>query len=356
MSLDVESEKSDSLFSALTFLVIEKLVLNPLHALTSVSGVITNVLNLMVLTGLGMTSRSNVGVIALSITDLFMSATEMIITSSYFISYLCPDLLFDFQSMISKLLGWIRYPGFFISTWITTFISIERCVSVVYPFRAKQMFSVKRNSAIILCISCLYMGTVYQIFSSLTLSYNEKPSSEMNSSKGEAIIVTFTFTQDTSDVEMIIDIVCAMFLSILCQVVLIVCTALMICALKYSSQVRRPQIEDHNSSGRHKSDGLFHGSLLTPKERRMIKVTLCLALVITGCNIPRYVIVVLYYSMLALDLDKYYELTFCLWIFSDFLISLYSSCNFFVYLKLNSKFRKRLFWIFSINKQKLNSL
>ncbi|KAK6978515.1 FMRFamide receptor [Biomphalaria glabrata] len=336
----------------LTISVEEKLLLAPLHFIASVSGVCTNAINLLILTSLGIRSSVSVATVALSISDLCTSATEMLIVVSYIISYTCQSCPVDFRSISFIPLGWIRYPGFFISSWITTFISIERCCSVVLPFKVKQIFSTKLTSIIIILTSCLFMGIVYQIFASITVLYESVSCKYFDQSDLNYMVLTFTYKNDSSETEWSIDITCAMFLSLLSQAILIFCTVWMTFTLRSSSKVRRLERKDHTNVAGTQRKGWLKGSALSEKERRLIKVTLCLALIITGCNVPRYMTLTLFYTVFITDMAAWASTSLILWGMGDCLISLSYSSNFCVYFLLNRKFKQRFSDLFLNSKLK----
>ncbi|KAI8741906.1 neuromedin-U receptor 2 [Biomphalaria glabrata] len=264
-----------------------------------------------------------------------MSMLEMKISLVFIAGFCFPNVFLEaLRSLMVTLLGWIRYPGFFISSWITTVIAVERCVSVVLPFKVKEMFSPKRSLAAIISISGFYIGLVYQIFEWVAVEYTFVSPNTLNETNSDSTGVVFSSYGSTQEKKILIVVACAMVLSILCQIVLILCTVLMIYALKSSSKVRR---QDSADGGK-----MIKGSALSVKERKLFQVAMCLALVNTGCNIPRYVTVILFYALFILDMETYAGTSFSLWVSSDILQSIYSSCNFFVYLSLNSQYRKRI--------------
>ncbi|KAH9514547.1 hypothetical protein Btru_025627 [Bulinus truncatus] len=344
------SSNSPELISNYMLLTLELFMTTPIHAGASSIGVVTNLLIMMVQARLGLSSSIGVGVFALSLTDFFVTFIDLAVIGCNLLTQVTTvDTPVDIYGLGQIILAWFRYPGFFISSWIMTVMSMEKCLAVACPLRVKQIFTRNRTIAVLVVIYMTFISVVFTIYGSIYMDWKVVDRSEANGSMAEKKIYTVIYTENAGNLERAIDIMCAFVLSVMSHVILIACTAVMVYCLKISSRIRRRESgsEKVSMTVAHRRLVVMattclasQQSFLTQKEKRMVKVVLCLAAVLIACNVPRYANIVLYCAFPEFVSGATRNLSWLLWGLNDFCITVNCSSNFIVYWTLNSKFRR----------------
>ncbi|KAH9493224.1 hypothetical protein Btru_020928 [Bulinus truncatus] len=312
--------------------ILELSITIPVHGVTSAVGIVTNLLSMIVLARLGLSNSMNVCLFALSLTDFLVTCLQLAICLCFLLKYLYPDSPVNMWVMGTYILGWVRYAGFFISCWITTLISVERCLCVVCPFTVRIIFNRARCVTVIVFIYVAFMVLVTPVYIYQKLSWELRTLLASNGTVLERWVLTVTFNEQTARLKVIVDTIGAVSLSLLSQVILTVCTIWMIRALRTTSSVRRldPRKLAVDIMGVVKTQGK-QAAVLSSKERRLLKVVICLALILIVCNLPRYAEIAAYHLIPGMNLGRYKNLAGFMWDLSDFFGTLNCSSNFLVF-------------------------
>uniref|UniRef100_A0A2C9KLG4 G-protein coupled receptors family 1 profile domain-containing protein n=1 Tax=Biomphalaria glabrata TaxID=6526 RepID=A0A2C9KLG4_BIOGL len=332
-------EEDPNLISDLLLLNLQLFMSSPIQAVAASSGVLTNVLNMLVQRRLGLNSSVGIGIFSLALTDFFVTLVDLAVIVCYIIAKgFMVDSTVDIYGLGQYILAWFRYPGFFISSWITTVMSAEKCLAVVAPLRVKQIFTRERTFCSIVLIYVVFLSTVFMIYSSIYMEWQIVQVLDSNGTVLERRKYIVIFTKSSAILEKIIDISCSFVLSILSHTALIVCTSVMIYHLNISSRVRLKKQPSQGSQ--EKALGKYVAlSPLTSKERRMVRVVTCLSVALLTCNIPRYFNIIIYCVFPQFTTGATANLSWLLWGLNDFFATINCSSHFVVYWLLNTKFR-----------------
>ncbi|CAL1539033.1 unnamed protein product [Lymnaea stagnalis] len=299
---------------------------------------------MIILSRLGLKSSMWVGGFALSLTDFIVTTLQIAVSCCYILNYVYPESDVDMVMLGVFALGSIRYAGFYISMWITTVISVERCFCVVFPFKVKRLFTRSRCVFAIVVIYCVYFSLILPVYIFEKIAWIDIYSIQNNVTVKKKLL-TAIYSEESLNLEIIIDTIGAVALSVTSQAILIVCTIWMTCALKASSNIRQNKESLYDPN---KSAFKIKTSELSTRERKLIKVVIGLAFVLTFCNIPRYGVLAAYLSIPGLTGEEYKHLGAFMWDISDFFGTLNCSSNFFVYWFVNSHFRNSLKQLFRL--------
>ncbi|CAL1539034.1 unnamed protein product, partial [Lymnaea stagnalis] len=203
----------------------------PIHGLTAITGVITNLLSMIILSRLGLKSSMWVGGFALSLTDFIVTTLHIAILCCYILNYINPESEVDMLVLGVFGIGYFRYAGVYISSWITTVISVERCFCVVFPFKVKRLFTRTRCVFTIVGIYLIYFSLILPVYIFKKIDWLDELSVEDN--------VTVTKKEKLDELEIIINMTGAVALSITSQTILVMCTIWMTYALRASSKIRQ---------------------------------------------------------------------------------------------------------------------
>ncbi|KAH9493222.1 hypothetical protein Btru_020926 [Bulinus truncatus] len=304
---------------------------------------------------LGVNTSMSVGVFALSFTDILVTALQLAMYICYVHGKMNPASELDFTALGSFGIGWMRYVCYFISGWITTGITVEKCVCVVWPFRVKRLFTKARSLVAVVAIYAVHFAFIVPIYAVQRLRWTTAyVKAADNETVGERRVFTFVYSEDFVDLETALNNTYALALAVTSQVILLVCTVWMIVALKSSSQIRRTRNDD--AIGLAKSKYLdSRSTYLSTRERKLVKVAMGLGVVLTASNIPRYAVVSAYYGIPGMNKGEYKNLSDFLWDVTDFFSIINCSSNFMVYWLLNSNFRQTFRENFTIRFLKIST-
>ncbi|XP_059178207.1 uncharacterized protein LOC131957426 [Physella acuta] len=173
------------------FLLIVRVVLTQLFCIL---GVITNLLSVVTFVIQGVRDTVNISLLGLAISDLLSLVT-------LFWLDLCQTPSFSSQPLsfvpleVSYLTG--GWPHVFFTrttTWITVYITIERCVCIAAPMKVKDIFTPKRTRVYILLVYLIMLGSVAPIYYTARFSENFNPARNIT-------LLGITFIQDRNDIE-----------------------------------------------------------------------------------------------------------------------------------------------------------
>lgn len=309
-----------------------------LQGAVALMGVICNSLNMAVFIKIGLKDSMSVGLFALSFTDLAVVATTLARNICDALKYLYQESPVDLHSISYQAFGWTRTCTFLISCWITALLSVERCFCVVSPFRVRQLFTRTRCTVVIATIYVVHAGVYLPVyigerFEKVNVT-SSKPTTNLTV-RHERVIIRLISTI-SKETEFIIDIISSFLLSLISQIIILVCTVWMIYALRISSSIRNPESHTSNSQGRKLRTKL---QKLSYKERKLVSVVLILSVMSIVCCIPKFITVFANY-VTPETLYVYEILTHWMWHTSTLVGTFSCSFSFIVYFRLGSNYKR----------------
>ncbi|XP_059157398.1 uncharacterized protein LOC131941853 [Physella acuta] len=277
-----------------------------LNGIIAIAGVLSNSVNVLVFIRLGLKDSMSVGLWALSFTDLVVSVLHLCRCTSYLFAIMYPFSQVDYWIIGRFYFGWARYVCYFISCWITTLIALERCYCVVSPFKVKQVFTKTKCVAFILVMCAIHIAMLIQIYVYPFFQWG-RYSTDQKDTNGSDIYfmqMKLQMTVETAQAQFNMNIVVGVVLSVTSQVLIILCTVWMIYSLKSSSRIRKSAISRH----RERADNL------SPREKRLVKIVIMLAIIQTVGSIPRFfVTIVVHHVLRGVQLGTYNNLGILMW-------------------------------------------
>ncbi|KAK6959111.1 neuromedin-U receptor 2 [Biomphalaria glabrata] len=313
--------------------LLEIVFVIPINCFVSLSGMLANILNVMILARLGFKQTMSYGTMALSVTDLTVSSLQLTSEICYILSYILEDSEIDFMSIGLFPVGWLRYAALYISGWITALIAMERCFCVVFPFTVKQICNKTLYAVVMLVIYSVYLGFVIPIIIADRLSwYQVSDQSVSNSTQKYKLTVIL----DDVDIRLqkLFDSVCVFGFALFSQIILLVSTLYMAYALKGSSKIRNTY---SNSKDPNETKQIL--SFMSLKERKLIVVAIRLAVVVLACSVPRYIVIGVFAIVPTLQAPENLSFACFLYDVSDMFINANCFCTFFVYASVNKNFK-----------------
>ncbi|KAH9504130.1 hypothetical protein Btru_065080 [Bulinus truncatus] len=321
------------------------------HGTIALFGTASNIVNIIIFSSQGMKDSMTISLLTLSFSDFCVTFLQMASSSFYVAHTLFPDCPVDILAVRYWSVAWVRYIAYLISCWTTTVISIERCFCVVCPFTVRHTFTRVRCVVILIIIYICHIAihvpvfmTQFMVWKNITKSYENFTTSEIH--------VTIEYTNNREEIVRIIDSIVSLVLSVLSQALIIICTVWMILALYSSTKVR--QVSVGSSAPRsvpqlHNGASLFlhtQATKLSTKEQQLVKVVLFLAVLLTVCNVPNLIVLIVHHSLPYLQTSQFANIETFMFEIADLFNTMYSSFNIIVYLRLNSNYRRMFMKLF----------
>lgn len=190
------------------------------------------------------------------------------------------------------VVGNIECIVYFASCWVTAFVSIERCVCVIIPFKVRLKLTT-RPSVIAMCIIYFVaIATNLHMLYGLELEPKEV-STNLNVSASTKYHWTMVyFTEVESIVWGFIEYVFSGIVTFVsCQILL--CAILMTCGLHRNTRIRVHNPRFNNSSATYEKFDNSRSNLTRP-EMKLVKVVLSLSVLTIVCSIPKTIAYVVY--------------------------------------------------------------
>ncbi|GFN79488.1 chemosensory receptor a [Plakobranchus ocellatus] len=304
-------------------------------------GILGNILIIVTYFNIGLSSSINISYVALAFSDFFCVLSNMWMA-------LCSLPVFKrfagqyfFPGAISSLTGaWVCECFTRITAYMTAFISMERCLSVMMPLKVSSIFTRGRTSAAVIVIYGLNIALASYGF--VIIRFVKKFSPFYNKTIVTTNYAWSPLLEDVYNFVLIFQSFPALMIPL---VTVIVCTAFLSLSLRRSAAWRRSMVStDQTSDERDKSlDKLPAARQRNLKEIQLAKTVVLVAVVFIVCSSPNAINVLVASVLPEYRATGRYGILFRFTNFITFALSMVnSSSNFFIYLSTGSIFRRTL--------------
>ncbi|KAK0047205.1 thyrotropin-releasing hormone receptor [Biomphalaria pfeifferi] len=313
--------------------IMDMFIFCGLLPLLSVCGLLTNILNILVLSKYGLHETTSLLLFSLSVSDLFYSLVQLFLRLHSFVALIDPLLAMSLKTISVVYIAFI--PGYFgaISNLHTTIIAVERLVAVCFPLKMSWVFTPYRMTLLLVIV---YFYVVVLLMPSWFLYepfWTFDPSTNMTII---AIKPTLFFKRDFESITQYLYLGLLNLLSTLPFVNTVVCSIV----IGYKMTVRR-------------KTSLTKMSSLSKdvKEKKVIKMMLTVCVVNSCVSLPVMAtdLFLVCNNTLIQSVNKmYYLLQKSILVFSQ----VNATINFIIYISLSSKFASTLEQIYSCGVKK----
>ncbi|GFN93128.1 chemosensory receptor a [Plakobranchus ocellatus] len=301
----------------------------------NMSGLVTNILSIIVFTRLGFSEASNISLTALAICDLTCMVFSMWTNLCYLPVFRDSRLPFNVHSV--KLLTGAALWGHIVRTaaWITAFISFERCLCILVPLKVKRLITPRTTAISMIVISMFTIGPY--IFMHVRYHFTWIFYPHLNATIFDIVGMN---TKSLILCEQIIMVLCGLIQPVLAFAIVVTCTVFLISQLKRISSWRKSVTSAKNqkqtSENKSAPTNTVSGTSISQKEERLVRMVVVIATTFIVCFIPTCVA--------AIFDDSYYQGTyrriFSILILINFLGgSVSGSVNILIYYNMASKYR-----------------
>ncbi|CAG5119122.1 unnamed protein product [Candidula unifasciata] len=282
-------------------------------------GIITNILNIIVFSKQGLRDTVNISLFGLATSDLGSLITLLYANISFMPDYNALDLPFV-SSDIMYITSWIHVIFTRVSTWVTAYITLERCLCVTAPLKVKNLFTPKRTVLYLVFIYVFMLASVCPVF------YTARPAIIFDPSINRTLL-GISFIEDRSKIEAF-TFMTNNTIPTMAFCTVAVCTAILVSALRKKSKWRRKAT---TSSAK---------TVMADRDSRVVKMVVLISTIFIICYFPGAAVFV--YVLLDPDLridGIQKNVIIAIFSFLFHLESINAGVNIFIYLSMSSKFR-----------------
>ncbi|KAI8796572.1 thyrotropin-releasing hormone receptor [Biomphalaria glabrata] len=293
-----------------------------------VFGIAGNALNITVFRKQGLRNSVNLSLFAISISDL-LGLIFQVWQNFCLNPYLeLADLPVDFFYIQALTGGNPNVAMTRITGWITMYVTAERCLSVLTPFKVGLIVTFERRVLILFFCYGINLAFFFPFFANYYLDFNFIP--ELNKTK-----LGMSVRGDSEFLGFVIN-VGHIYLTIISFVVVIINTAILVVTLRWKSKWRQSATSNQNQQ-----------KALSSREKKTVMLVIMMATVLIACYCPGVVCTFLeiFYPAFGFN-DKQQNVFHVTWSFCFLFNSINASINVIVYYKMSSKYRTTLFEIF----------
>ncbi|KAI8794721.1 adenosine receptor A1-like [Biomphalaria glabrata] len=312
---------------AYIFFVVVKCAM---YEVCSVFGIVTNVLCLIVYRKLGCEETVNVTLIGLTISDLASLIVLFWMGICFNPLFTYSNVHFDTQSVVYMSGGWVKLYLTRVSSCITAFVTMERCLCIVIPLKIKQVMTPKR-AVIFIILSFFFMGmTLPPVYYTTRLEWLWYPARNKT-------LLGLAFTPEREEIYNSV-IAINLVLTFIAFAFIIGGTLMLVFNLEKKTEWRRKSV----SAQKHDT--------MSMKDKKISKMIISIAVFFVTSFFPGTVLFVVMMIIPEFNrgklLNNLFTTTFA---FSHILEGANAGVNIFIYFKMSTKFRQVfcqtfLFW------------
>lgn len=291
-------------------------------------GITTNVMNIVVFYKQGFSNAMTISFFGLAISDLI--SLVMSLGVGVFVNPLLinADTNIIPQEILHLTVGLPHISSTRITSWITVFITAERCLCITLPLKIKQIITPRRTTIIVISIYIMVMSCSIHEYSTIYFDYKyyipkNRTLLGMIYRKGYAVEGLAYFLHSV--------------LGLSSFVAVITFTVILVIQLKRKSKWRMKAAVDKAQT-----------ESISTRERKAMTMVVMIAIILIVCYAPGAAV-----SMVGLFeiefsiIGKYANECFAFWSFGFVFDSINSSVNIFLYYYMSTKYRETFRVIFA---------
>lgn len=314
-----------------------------LGILISSLGVTSNIMNITVYWKQGIRDSVKITFIALSMWDLNICLMSGLSSASYIIDIYFPSPDFSIISIQYVYFGYTRGFMFVLSTLVTVYLSIERSICIMLPFKVKYIFSASRVVLVNVIIVVFGLACYCPAWATQGVQWVFYP--RINRTR-----LVLWLSHNRRDVDLFVDTFSGMVLPLVAQLLITVSAVFMIHGVRKSAKFRNqsndvetPGTSCSNSVGISPSSKLHthtKAMTMTSKDIRLTKVVVLITIIFFACNLPVFVVAFLRLLIPDLDIGKPQQNLYAVvYAFVYFCGIVNSSVNIIVYYNVGTRYR-----------------
>lgn len=311
---DVLSDKQRDLFVAVNFVGACGVI--------CFFGTIANIINLKVFFKQGFANAVNISFFGLAFSDLCCVVTLLWQTICLNPLVMKADVVWVPSDLVYLSAAWPHNISGRITSYLTVYITAERCICIMAPLKVKQIFSPPRTAIAVILIFSFNTSTLLPEYATAYLDW--KFFHDTNKT-----LLAIRYRSGREKVEGLV-----YFLNFASGIVSFIgvttFTTILIIKLQRTSQWRKEA-----------SSGSDYQEAVSYRDKRMVKMVAVIASILIACYIPGVIVSMVAFIIPEFDLGKAYFNSFVsMWSISCIFQALNSSVNIIFYYRMSSKYKE----------------
>lgn len=313
-------------------------------AALSTFSVFSNILNMIVFVKDGFQVSINISLVALAFADLSSGLTLLWYTICLNPLFKKADLPF-LPSEIEPLTSGIPHAIAMNATgWLTAFITLERCLCVVFPLNVKDILSRTRTKVIVAIIFIGVIGGQMPSYYTLRMGWRFVP--ERNKT-----LLGLYVIENSEEIDKITFYITNVTAPVLSFMIVIASSIILSIQLTLKSKWRQKSATAKPSD---EKSGKQSASSLSPRDWKVVKMITIIAIIFIISFTPYVLISTVMASEPQFRFYGKYRYIFSICVsIGSFLESLNASSNIFIYYTMSTKYKNTIRGIFRLSQDKI---
>ncbi|XP_013065800.2 N-formyl peptide receptor 3-like [Biomphalaria glabrata] len=298
-----------------------------------VFGTVTNVINAIIFARMGFNDSVNVSLFGLAISDLGCLVTLIWLNTCFNPLFNQSDIPFEAVEIQYLTAGWPHVSFTRVTSWITAFITLERCLCITIPLKVKLLITPKRVAGVVVLIFLIMVVVTLPVYYCNQFDWKYYPSKNRT-------LLGLVFTADREAIERILFTINSVVIPFSAFFAVIICTVILVIKLKEKTKWRQ------SSTAAGKSDNV------SGRDQKVARMIVMVSALFIACFTPMTLFFVGMIVVPELSITgKYRNIFFICSSFSFILESTNSSLNIFIYYSMSSKYKSQFNRMFCITSQ-----
>ncbi|XP_012946978.1 uncharacterized protein LOC106014239 [Aplysia californica] len=289
----------------------------------SFSGIIFNIINIIVFLKQGLKDSVNITLFSMAISDTGSLMGLFYVSISFNPWLVNADLPFDPLDLQHLAGGWVHILFARITSWITAFVTFERCLCIALPLKVKNIITPRRTIVVVVSIYLTMLAFVAPVYYSTRLGPKFFP--EKNKT-----MIGLLYVLNGPSIEKV-----SLALNVLAQFgaffAVIICTVILVHNLLLKSKWR----QSTSSSAKQES--------LSQRDKKVVKIVLLISTIFIFCFFPGAVSFIAMSTVNGFNVNgRYHNIFLLTWSMFKTLQATNSTVNIFIYYNMSSKYKEIL--------------
>lgn len=321
-----DSDIQDQLISDEVTAVLVVVFQVAIAEILAVGCIITNSINIVVFVKMGLNDAVNISLLGLAVGDLFAQIFSFWDSVCFNPMFKDSDVPVVFTE-IDYLTGCWPHTCFVrVTSYITAFITLERCLCITLPLKVKTIITPKRTRLVIVII---FLSV---IVSSAPEYYVNQLVWKFYPEKNRTMLGIY-FIEDRDKFEIVTMLLNNVVLQCLSFICVVVCTLILIVQLNRKTKWRQQAVKGDNSA--------------SEKDKRVIKMISFISIIFIVSNLPSCLSFIAMKSSANFHpTGANYNMFYVIWSLVYVVEGINSFVNIFVYIKMSSRYRAVFYKVF----------
>ncbi|CAG5132616.1 unnamed protein product [Candidula unifasciata] len=323
-----------------------------INLILSSLGATANIINIIVYWRLGISESVNASFISLAVWTLISCCLSCLSEIIQAVDKFAPLADVNLLSLQYVYLGNTKAFFYVMMTFVTVYLSAERCICIIFPLKVKEIFTSRRviiaNTVVVLFgISC---------FTPAWATQGVQWTFDVGTNRTRLDIWV---SDNRRDVELFVDACNGMALPVLAQILILVCTGFMLQGISDSTKFRqrytKKETPRRGLNSREdvcpaeiKANIIKRTTIMSGKDLKLTKIVVLLAMIFFVCNLPVFISSFLRALITEIRVNKQHNKLHAL-LYSLVLEFGVINCtvNILVYYNVSSRYRHEFLMLFS---------